>query len=139
MFHAKARSREKDKTIEFFPSLLRLRPFWFSDSFALFVVLTFDFFARREEFVEEKSPGADAPRLASTVFFVYFVFFVVQFLLVIGLRAKLAPGVSWLKIFFLTKLFGALHAFKNEVRHACRWNLCFLHRIGRYVVKSHPG
>ena len=31
-----------------------------------FVVLTFDFFARCEEFVEEKSPGADAPRLAWT-------------------------------------------------------------------------
>ncbi len=37
------------------------------------VVLTFDFFARLEEFEEEKSPGADAPRLASSAFFVYFV------------------------------------------------------------------
>ena len=72
-----------------------MRPFWFSDSFALFVVLTFDFFARREEFVEEKSPGADAPRLASTVVVVYFVYFVVQFLVVIGLRATPALGPSW--------------------------------------------
>ena len=35
-----------------------------SDSFVLFVVLMFEFIARRKESVEEKSPGADAPRLA---------------------------------------------------------------------------
>ena len=34
-----------------------------------FVVLTFDFFARCEEFVEEKNPGAYAPRLALAGFF----------------------------------------------------------------------
>ena len=55
------------------------------------VILMFDFFARRIEFVEEKSPGADAPRLASTVFFV------VQFLLVIGLQATAATVPSWWK------------------------------------------
>ena len=44
-------------------------------------------------------PKADAPRLASTNFFVFFVFFVVQILLVIGLRAKPAPGLSWPKFF----------------------------------------
>ena len=38
-----------------------------------FVVLTFEFFARCEDFVEEMSPGADASRLASTVLFVRFV------------------------------------------------------------------
>ena len=36
------------------------------------VVLPFEFFARFEEFVEEKSPRADAPQLASTVFFLVF-------------------------------------------------------------------
>ena len=34
----------------------------FSDSFALQVLLTFDFVARCEEFVEEKNSGTDAPR-----------------------------------------------------------------------------
>ena len=63
--------------------------------FAFFVVLTFDFFALREDSAERKSPGADAPRLALTVYLVYFVFFVVQFLRVIGLRAKPARGPSW--------------------------------------------
>ena len=37
------------------------------DSF--FVVLTFDFFAGREESVEEKNPGAYAARLAWTAFY----------------------------------------------------------------------
>ena len=63
--------------------------------FAFFVVLTFDFFALREDSAERKSPGADAPRLALTVYLVFFVFFVVQFLRVIGLRAKPARGPSW--------------------------------------------
>ena len=36
--------------------------FFPSSPFVSFVRLTFDFVARREEFVEEKSPGADAPR-----------------------------------------------------------------------------
>ena len=46
------------------------------------VVLTFEFFARCEEFVEEKSPEADAARLDC-----FFVYFAVQILRVIGLRA----------------------------------------------------
>ena len=71
-----------------------------SESFALFVsfvVLTFDFFSRFEDCVEKRAnPGADEPWLASTRFLVYFVFFVVQTLSVIGLWAKPVPVPSWL-------------------------------------------
>ena len=65
----------------------------FSDSFALQVLLTFDFVARCEEFVEEKNPGADAPRLASTEFFRVIRVFRVQTLLVIG-RQALRGGIN---------------------------------------------
>ena len=44
---------------------------------------------RQSVFAEEKSPGADAPRLASTAFFVYVV---VQILFLIGLAD---PVLAW--------------------------------------------
>ena len=60
-----------------------------------FVLLTFDFIARREESIEERIRGLTSPGLPRLNFFVFFVFFVVQILLVIGLPEKPAPGPSW--------------------------------------------
>ena len=62
--------------------------------FVLFVVLTFDFFARREELSKKRIRGLTSPG-SPRLFFVYLVYSVVQILLQIGLRAMPAPGPSW--------------------------------------------
>ena len=56
----------------------------FSDSFALFVLLTFDFFAGREESIEKKSRDLRRPARLDC----FFVVFVVQILVQIGLPGE---------------------------------------------------